>query len=138
MGVELWVTLLSALIGGGGLAGSLILLPKIRAERRKINAETARLDVETGDAMLARLAREIKRLDTELDEVRTQFATFRSLAAEREHDLERENKRLRGEVRRLTKRVDGLENILKLHPPSAEMQELIDELDRKTAEGAAK
>lgn len=127
MGVELWLTLASALVGGGGLIGTLIVLPKIRAEARKIN-------VEADDSIIARLAREIKRLDTELDEVRTQFATFRSLAAERENDLERENKRLRGEVRRLTKRVDGLENILKLHPVTPEIQALIDELDRKTAE----
>lgn len=131
MGVELWITLVSALVGGGGLIGSLILLPKIRAETRKLH-------VEADETIAARLTREIKRLDTELDEVRTQFATFRSLAAEREHDLERENKRLRGEVRRLTKRVDGLESILKLHPVTPEMQALLEELDRKTAEDAAR
>lgn len=131
MSVELWIMVISSVVGGGGLLGSLILLPKIRAEARKLN-------VEADDSIIARLAREIKRLDTELDEVRTQFATFRSLAAEREHDLERENKRLRGEVRRLTKRVDGLESILKLHPVTPEMQELLEELDRKTAEGGVK
>lgn len=131
MGAELWITLASALIGGGGFLGTIIMLPKIRAETRKLNAET-------DGAIISRLAAEIKRLDSELNEVREQFAKFRTLAAERENDLERENKRLRGEVRRLTKRVDGLESILKLHPVTPEMQALIDELDRKTAEGSVK
>lgn len=132
MGVELWIALASAMVGGGGLIGSLLLLPKIRAEARKLNSEA-------DDTIAARLTREIRRLDGELNEVREQFATFRTFAADREHDLERENKRLRGEVRRLTKRVDGLENILKLHGEvTPEMQALIDELDRRTTEGNGK
>lgn len=132
MGVELWIALASAMVGGGGLIGSLLLLPKIRAEARKLNSEA-------DDTIAARLTREIRRLDGELNEVREQFATFRTFSADREHDLERENKRLRGEVRRLTKRVDGLENILKLHGEvTPEMQALIDELDRRTTEGNGK
>lgn len=110
MGVEFWIPVLSALIGGGGLLGSLILLPKLRAEARKLNTES---DGLVADRWLA----EIHRIDEELDEVR------------------RENRRLRGENRRLTKRVAGLERILKLHPVTPEMQSLIDELDRKTANG---
>lgn len=112
MGVELWVTLLSALIGGGGLIGSLIVLPKIRAEARKLNAEAGEIEWRS-------LKAEIKRLDGELDEVR------------------RENRLLRGENRRLTRRVDGLESILKLQPPTPEMEQLIAELDRKTANGGS-
>lgn len=110
MGVELWITLVSALVGGGGLIGTLILLPKLKAEARKLNTES--------DGLVAtRWLAEIHRIDKELDEVR------------------RENRCLRSENRRLSRRVAGLERILTLHPVTPEMQSLIDELDRKTANG---
>jgi hypothetical protein len=110
--------LAAVLVGGGGFLGSLLLLPKIRAEANKLNAEA-------GVLLIPHLQREIKRLDAEIK-------TLRSEAKAEKNELERENKRLRGEVRRLTRRVSGLESILKLHPVTPEMQRLLDELDRRT------
>jgi hypothetical protein len=57
--------------------------------------------------------------------------------ASREGELERENKALHTEVARLTRRIEGLEAILKIVPVPPEMQALLDELDRKTAGGKA-
>jgi hypothetical protein len=113
MDLPSWITLIGALIGGGGFLGTLVLLPKLRAEARKLNVET--------DGLVAdRWLTEIHRIDGELDQVR------------------RENKWLRGENRRLSRRVSGLEDILRLHPPTPEMQTLIDDLNRKTSNGDGK
>lgn len=123
---DLVQTLFGAL-GGGILTlfGAVLMLPKIKAEARKLN-------VDADDKIVARLYREIDRLDKAQDELAADFQKFKETAADRESELERENRSLRTEVTRLKLRVQGLEDILRVKPLTAEDKALLDELDRKT------
>lgn len=119
-------TIIGVLAGGGAtFAATFLMLPKIRAQAREANAKASRIEWQT-------LSDEIKRLDSELADVRSQFATFKTTAADEKSDLERDNKQLRTEIRRLKIRVEGLEEILKVAPITPEMQALLNEIDRKT------
>jgi predicted nucleic acid-binding Zn-ribbon protein len=133
MGVEEWVSL-------GGAIGIVPALqwawrrvrrdPKTAAETRKLNADASRTEWQT-------LSDEIKRLDRDLAEVRTELAAVKETAADEKAALERENKALRTKVQRLTLRVQGLEDILKVKPLPPEMQAMLDKLDEETGRGAA-
>lgn len=134
MGVEIWIAILAALFGGGGivgLVGSLILLPKLKAEARKLNTES--------DGMVVtRLYAEIDRLDRELGSVRTELASVKSASAERETELEKENKALRSKVARLEQRIQAMEKVLadvfKTAPNTPEFNDLLRRIDEAEAE----
>lgn len=122
------LTTISATLFGAitTLIATLLMRPKISAEARRANAQAGQIEWQT-------LRDEIKRLDGELAEVRKQFASFKSNAADRETELEIENRRLRTEIQRLKIRVAGLEGILQVAPLTPEMQALLEEIDHKTA-----
>lgn len=122
MGAEVWIGLISAI--SGGLISSLFLLPKLRAEARKLNREADGL-------LIDRLTQEIERLDREIEDLRSRFTAAAKAANERECALEKENKLLRAEIKRLRKRIEGLETIFKLHPIPPEMQAALAALESK-------
>jgi septal ring factor EnvC (AmiA/AmiB activator) len=103
---------------------------KSDAEARDINARASRTEWQT-------LRDEINRVDRELAEVRAELAKVKVAAADEKATLERENKALRTKVQRLTLRVQGLEDILKVKPLPPEMQAMLDKLDEETGRGAA-
>lgn len=122
-------TLIGGVIGAiATLAATILMWPKINAEARRANAQASQVEWQT-------LRDEIRRLDGELADVRKEFSTFKESAADEKGELERENKSLRTEIRRLKIRVQGLEEIFKIAPVTPEMQALLDEIDRKTAAG---
>jgi regulator of replication initiation timing len=95
--VEIVVALLSGATVptvGGALVKRLIRDPKRDAEARKIH-------LETDDGIVARLYREIDRLDKEMNEVRDQLVIVRQHAFEEKQALELENEELRGMISRL-------------------------------------
>jgi SMC interacting uncharacterized protein involved in chromosome segregation len=124
MDVASFLQLASILIGGGGLIGSLILLPKIRAEARKIN-------VQTDDLIILRLNAEIERLDRDMAELRANFAEAVMAASKREAELEKENRQLRGRVAELERRLrtmeSALSSVFKVEPNTAEFNSLLDQ-----------
>lgn len=126
MGVEFWFTLVSALVGGGGLIGSLILLPKLRAETRKINTEV-------DDMTITRLYAELDRLDREITKIRDRART-RETELERDLEQERKEKReLAAKVKRLEARVRAMESVFqrafKAERTSGEWSELLKQID---------
>ncbi len=152
--MENW-PVLSAIFGAiVALIVAWLALPKVRAEARKMNAETdhkvraeaRKMDVEADQIVVTGLYAEFTRLSDDLKEVKAELAQVRvelsdvraaaaedrSTAADEKAVLERENRGLRAKVERLTKRVRGLEEILKLQPTTQEMQDLIDDLDQRT------
>lgn len=137
MNNELWAGLSGAFLT---LMAAILALPKIRAEARRLDAETPKAraearkaDAEADDKIVARLYREIERLDRSFDELAKEFAEFKREAVEEKHELEAENKHLRTEVTRLKLRVQGLEDILRVKPLTEQDKALLNELDRKTA-----
>jgi septal ring factor EnvC (AmiA/AmiB activator) len=127
MNGELWAGIAGALLT---LIAAALALPKVRAEARKATAEANRTEWQT-------LRDEIDRQNKQIVGLRDEVHKLRTKMASREGELERENKVLHTEVARLTRRVEGLEAILKIVPVPPEMQALLDELDRKTAGGKA-
>ena len=129
MGGGLLVGVASALIGGlVTLAGVLLALPKLKAEARKTEAEASRTEWLT-------LYDEIKRLDAMTRTLRRELDTLTVKSADRELELESENKRLKQEIARLKRRIEGLEGILMVNPLPPDMRARLDELDRKTGGG---
>lgn len=106
----------------GGYLAARLTKPKVDAEARKLHAET-------DEIIVARLYRHIDRLDTEMKELREEFATLQKQADQREAELEQENRVLRAKVQRLEKRITGLERVFKVHPITPEMQAELDKLD---------
>lgn len=118
---------LGAIIGAFvTLAGLFLALPKIRSEARKSNAEASSIEWHT-------LKNEIDRLQQRLSEQEQKIATLERAdheRADRERELERENRALKMKVGRLESRIRAMENIFKVGPISPEMQAQLDELDR--------
>jgi predicted nuclease with TOPRIM domain len=118
---EVW-TIIGAASGAlVTLVGALLMLPKIKAEARKTNAEASGFEWHN-------LYAEIKRLDGELAEVRTELASVKTTAATEKAGLEIENKALKSEVRRLKRRVSALEDVFKIEPPTPAQQAELDKL----------
>lgn len=130
MGVEFWIPLLSAIIGGGGLVGSLLLLPKIRAEARKLNADASKTEWEN-------LKAEVDRLTTKVDAQAKEIANLKQAAADEKAELERENRALRAKVSRLENRIKAMETVLhqvfKVDPNTEEFNDLIRQADEAEA-----
>ncbi len=158
--MELWPIMSAAFGAIVALIVAWLALPKVRAEARKMNAETdhkvraeaRKMDVEADHIVVTGLYAEFERLShdlmgvkAELAQVRVELAGVkvtaavdRTTAADEKALLERENRGLRTKVDRLTRRVRGLENILRAHPITPETQALIDELDQQTTGGEGK
>lgn len=99
---------------------------RAEAETHKLNVEAARMEWQTLREEIDRQAVQIKALRTEIHDLKNSFTV-------RESELLQENKSLHAEVGRLTRRVEGLESILKVTPLPADMKALLEEIDRKTA-----
>jgi gas vesicle protein len=126
MSTELIVGLAGALVGGLiTLVGTILMLPKIRAEARKLNADA-------DDKIVARLYREIDRLDVLFKELEAEFSSYKRVSADEKRKLENENRSLRTEVSRLRRRVEGLEAVIKVGTITPDMQAMLDEIDRHT------
>lgn len=98
------------------------------AEARKINAEADNI-------IIGQLRSEIERLDGEMKQLRSEFASARQAADDEKARLEKENRYQKGQIRRLETRVSGLESILSIGPITPEMKAALDELDRTTETG---
>src|SRR5690242_13354388 len=112
MTVEQWASIGGAL----GVVPALQWLRRRLGKDLKADAEAHKINVETGDLIVTRLWAEIERLDRDLAAVRAELATVKETAADEKTTLEHENALLRGEVGRLTLRVEGLEGILNVGP----------------------
>jgi gas vesicle protein len=105
-------------------AAALLLLPKIRAEARKLNAEAGATEWGT-------LRDEINRLQERVDAQGSRIAELEKLdgeRADREAGLVKENRQLRQKVRKLETRIAGLESVFKIGPITPEMQAELDKL----------
>jgi gas vesicle protein len=118
---------------GGGIVGALVALvaallalPKIRAEARKLNAEAGAIEWGALKSEVERLTETVKVQGQRIAELEQSAAT----RADREAELEKENKQLRTEVGRLKSRVKALEAIFKVGPVTPEMQAALDKLDK--------
>ncbi len=133
MGVENWIALFSALLGGGGLIGSLILLPKIRAEAKKLNAEADVLLIDRLQTEIARLSAKVTIQEQRILELEQRAAA----RADREEELERENRQLRAKVARLERRIMAMETVLadvfKVDSNTAGFTELLKKVDEAEA-----
>lgn len=124
--MDILFVVISAVAGAlATLAGLLIAWPKLKAEARRLNAEASKLEWQT-------LHDEIKRLDLQTAALRIEITNIQTAGKAREGELDRENGRLRGMVRKLEGRVSDLESILKIGPLPPDMKAALDELDRKT------
>lgn len=129
MGGGLLVGVASALVGGlVTLIGIMLAMPRLRGEARKFEADAARTEWLT-------LYDEIKRLDAMTRTLRRELDTLTVKSADRELELESENKRLKQEIARLKRRIEGLEGILRVNPLPPDMQARLNELDGKTGGG---
>lgn len=115
-------------MGGAFLTfmAALIAWPKIRAEARRANAQAGQIVWQTLDG-------EIRRLDRELAEVRSQLDGVKREAADEKAQLERENKELKAQVSSLRRRVAQLEEIIKTKTTPEDMRAQLAAIDRKTA-----
>ena len=118
-----------------GIVASLVTLLIARWQQPKVTAEARKLNVESDAMIVTRLYAEIERLDGEVRALRKQFSDATHAAAKREAELERENGSLRSLVRKLECRIKKMEDIFRVGPISPAMQEMLDELDRKTGGG---
>jgi chromosome segregation ATPase len=100
------------------LVGAVLMLPKVRAEARKINAEASGAEWRT-------LKQEIDRLQERVEAQDRRIAELEKLddeRADREAGLEKENRQLRAKVKKLEGRIAGLEAVLKVGPLPAAMR----------------
>lgn len=110
------VSILGILVGGGGFLGTLILLPKVKAERRKLEAETdklkaeaKRLEWQTLHDEILRLNGAVARQDKRIKDLEKQDEA----RARRENELEAENASLRRRVDDLETKLQAMEHVFK-------------------------
>lgn len=120
----------SGWLGGGVIgailtfAAALLMLPKIRAEARKPNAEAAATEWGTLSGEINRLREKVEAQDRRIDELEK----LDDERADREAGLKKENRLLKQKVRKLENRIKGLEEVFKIGPITDEMQAEIDKL----------
>ena len=108
------------------LVGYLLATPKLRAEARKAHAESDHLQWKTLYAEIQRLDKMTSNLRKEVDRLNNDAGASKG----REDILNRENVNLRVMVRKLSKRVSDLEEVLKIGALPPDMQAALDRLDR--------
>jgi regulator of replication initiation timing len=105
-------------------AGTLLYLPKVRAEARKTNAQAGQIEWGT-------LRDEIDRLRLRIETQDQRIAELEKLDGERidrEVELVKENRRLRYEVSSLRRRVGQLEEIITTRTTPEDMRAQLDKL----------